>query len=382
MKHLKCLITSLTLVLLASYSMIVFSKSADFQKQVNEYIKNFPYQDTYHYALAYTKGDPAKLNVWVMGMTPKLLKAGEDKVVRSNNDTYYKLAFLMLDKGPVMLTAKQSAKNRFYSFQLMDDRNANFKNIIFPHGVYTIYYGNKPKKMIGKAIESPSKLAVVIVRVEVKNKKNAKDVKQAKTVFNGISINGPKIGTFPKLDLLAKFSDKVKDAAMAKIQKTAETTDFSQLVAGPNDVPGKVSYLQLAAGTKVGWGGPVSSHSAYETLFVDKAGNKLEGRKGIYFITTTAPPVGAFWSLTVYDTGRGGFFHPNKDNRYHINNTTAIESQEGNYTFAFKQKCIKDDINCIAVPAGQFDIAVRYYLPKEAIINGQWKIAKPELVRK
>ena len=119
----------------------------DFEKQVKEYIEKFPYQDTYNYLIQYTGGDPAKLNVWVLGETPDLVKAGEDKVVRMNNDTYYKIAFVTLDNGPVVIESSSSTEDRFYSFQLMDDRNANYRNIIHPSGKYTLYQGAKPAKI-------------------------------------------------------------------------------------------------------------------------------------------------------------------------------------------------------------------------------------------
>jgi len=62
-------------------------ESDSFEAQVAEYIQKFPYQDTFNYAMRYTDGDPAKLNAWVMGSEPALVKAGEDVVVRQNNDT-------------------------------------------------------------------------------------------------------------------------------------------------------------------------------------------------------------------------------------------------------------------------------------------------------
>jgi hypothetical protein len=74
-----------------------------FEAQVAEYIQKFPYQDTFEYAKRYTGDDPNKLNIWVLGEQPALVKAGEDTVVRMNNDTYYKMAFVTLDDGPVWI---------------------------------------------------------------------------------------------------------------------------------------------------------------------------------------------------------------------------------------------------------------------------------------
>jgi len=351
------------------------------EEQVADYIKKYPYQETFRLAMAYTKGDPAKFNTWALGTEPALVKAGEDKVVRMNNDAYYKLAFLDLSKGPAILTSKKPSKDRFKSYQIMDDRNVNFHNVIHPDGVYTMYHDKKPKEIKGEAIESPSRLVALVVRVEVKDKNNAQDVAEAKAVFNGIGVDGPKLDKAPELDLLSGFDKKVAEEALRRIDKTFASTPFRELVAGPGDVPGKVSYLNLAAGTKGGWGGPVTSHSSYETIFVDKDGKKMMGKNGTYTITTEEPPVDAFWSLTVYDTGRGGYFHPNKENKYHINNTSAVKNDDGTVTFLFKEKCEPGDVNCLEVPAGQFDIATRYYLPGEDIRSGKWTISKPVLIK-
>ncbi len=102
------------------------------------------------------------------------------------------------------------------------------------------------------------------------------------------------------------------------------------------------------------------------------------GNKGKYTVTTEEPLVDAFWSVTVYDTGRGGFPHPNDDDRYPINNTAAIRNDDGTVTFTFKQDCESPDLNCLEIPEGRFDVVARYYLPHDEIIAGEWTLPKIE----
>jgi hypothetical protein len=353
-----------------------------FENQILEYFKKFPYQDTYNYMLRYTSGDATQLNKIFAGSKPELVKAGEDKVVRMNNDTYYSGGFVYLAEGPVKLSASVYDENRFYSFQLMDDRNTNFRNIIRPKGEYYLFHGKKPNNVEGELIESPSKIVAVIIRVEVKDKNDPIDVEAAKKVFNGINISGPEITEFPVVDLLSSFDERVVVRANEMMDSVFANVPISQLVASPEQVPNEVSYLHLASGTKGGWGGPVTSHSAYETIFTDDNGRVLEGSKGIYSVTTTEPPVDAFWSVTVYDTERGGFLHPNAENKYHINNTTAVKNEDGTVTFLFKTKCGERDLNCLEVPAGQFDLVTRYYLAHEEIRSAEWTFPKLELLKK
>jgi len=353
----------------------------DFEAQVADYIQRFPYQDTYNYAVRYTGGDPSRLNRWVIGEEPVLVKAGEDKVVRMNNDTFYKLAFVVLDQGPVVLTAATPTDQRFYSFQLMDDRNVNYRNVIRPAGSYTLFHGGKPEHLQGEAIEVPSNLSVVIVRVEVKDTRDPADVAAAEAVFRGITIDGPEISSFPVVDVLSGFPDDVEKEALRRLDAAVETVPFRETVVGPGQEPGvDVPFLNHSAGTKGGWGGPHPSHSSYELVFVDADGDPLDGSRGSYTVITAEPPVNAFWSLTVYDTERGGFFHPNAHARYHINNTSAIRNGDRTVTFTFKRSCGDSDPNCLEVPAGRFDITARYYLPREPIITGAWTLPGITLV--
>ena len=350
------------------------------EADVQEYLRLFPYQDTFNYAMRYTDGDPAKLNDWVLGAEPRLVKAGQDRVVRMNNDTFYKMAFVYLQEQPVYLSAETPDESRFVSFQLMDDRNANYRNIIFPNGEFTLYRGELPADVRGEAIEVPSELSVVIVRVEVKDPGDAEDLAAAASIFRTITIEGPAAIEFPEIDLLGGFSEAVVDEANHRMDQVFKKVPFRKAVVGPGMIPGEhVPYLNHAAGTRGGWGGPGTEHSSYETINVGRNQQPLVGANGTYKVRTEAPPVDAFWSLTVYDSERGGFLHPNKHDRYHINNTMAAANEDGTYTFLFKQDCGEDDVNCLEVPAGRFDIAARYYLPSKAIQSGDWVLPPLEL---
>ena len=106
----------------------------------------------------------------------------------------------------------------------------------------------------------------------------------------------------------------------------------------------------------------------------------MSGRNGTYTVTTREPPVDAFWSLTAYDTDRGGFLHPNDEDKYHINNTAAVRNEDDTVTFVFRQACELSDLNCLEVPAGRFDVVARYYLPGDEIISDAWTLPKIELL--
>jgi hypothetical protein len=352
-----------------------------FEAQVAEYIRRFPYQQTYDYTVRFTGGDPKNFNRWVPGGEPALVRAGNDVLPRTNNDTYYKGASLMLRNGPVVLESSAPTRDRFNSFQLIDDRNANYRNIVFPAGRYTLYFGERPKEVEGEAIEVPSVFSIVIARVEVRDKNDPNDVAAAKAVYAGLKINGVRADEFPRLDLLSAYPADVVAEANRRMDEVFATVPFTQTIVGPGKEPGRdVPYLYHSAGTKGGWGGPDPSHSAYEALFFDKDGNEMRGSNGTYVVTTDVPPVDAFWSVTVYDSDRAGHLHPNRDDRYHFNGTTAVKNGNGAVTFTFKRACEASDKNCLEVPAGRFDVVARYYLPHKEIVSGAWRFPKIELV--
>lgn len=349
-------------------------QAATFEANVQEYLKNSPYQDTYDFMMRHTNnGELGSFNTWVIGKKPILVKAGEDKSVRMNNDTYYKLAFIMLDDGPVTLSSEEPSEDRFTSFQLMDKRNVNYRNVIQPSGKYTLYFGAKPENVEGELIQVPSAFSVVMVRVEVKDKSDSRDLVFAEKVFKGIKISGPTPAKAPKVDVLSGFSADVSAEALKRMNDGERTLKLSETTPSIGQTIGKdIPYLNLAVGTKVGWGAPERAHSAYEIIRTDVKGSVLDGNRGVFTVTTVEPPVDAFWSVTVYDTARGGFLHPNSKNRYHINNTTAVKNADGTVTFIFKRSCAAADKNCLEVPPGPFELVPRYYLPKAEILDDDW----------
>jgi hypothetical protein len=377
---LRALVILTCVLMITAFSQENSTVNNDFEKQVEDYLKKFSYQETYRYAVLQTGNDPGKLNTWI-GTPRGLLKAGEDDVVRSNNDTVYKMAWLYLGEGPVVLESASPSEKRFTSFQLQDDRNANYRNIVQPAGRYTLYYGERPETVSGEAVEVPSPLSAVIVRIEVKDKNDPADLDDALTVFDGLTIEGPVISQFPVVDVLSGFDEQVLQEADKRMQEAKKTVPYREMIAAPGQEPGKdVSYLNFATGTKEGWGGPATSHSAYESMYTDDTGATLVGSAGEYVLVTEEPPVNAFWSVTVYDT-TSGRLHPNDADRYHINNTTAIRDESGTFTFHFKVSCKQSDQNCLEVPSGPFDVAARYYLPEPAIMDGEWTMPHPARIK-
>lgn len=148
----------------------------------------------------------------------------------------------------------------------------------------------------------------------------------------------------------------------------------------------KNDYVARATGAQMGIGANSKEEAQYPIYEEDSTGQELDGSKGKYtlhFAKGQFPPVKAFWSLTMYDLPQQ-LLVKNPINRYLINSPMLPELKldaDGGLTIYIqtdppgKEK----EANWLPAPNGPFMLAMRYYLPKPELINGDWK--SPVVVR-
>jgi hypothetical protein len=147
-------------------------------------------------------------------------------------------------------------------------------------------------------------------------------------------------------------------------------------------------YLQRGAIAAFGWPGELPRVSVYPLAFVDGKGEALNGTNSysITFPKGGLPPVGAFWSITMYVDDQGYWFYPNALNRLDINvpRDKVIFNADGSLTLYFQHESPgkEKEPNWLPAPAGPFVLCLRMYLPKPdapSILNGTW--TPPPVVR-
>ena len=79
-------------------------------------------------------------------------------------------------------------------------------------------------------------------------------------------------------------------------------------------------------------------------------------------------PVDAFWSISVYNAD--GFFAPNPQGAYSLNNVTARRGTDRSYTIQFG-RCDGKVPNCLPITPG-WNYTVRMYRPRDEVIKGRW----------
>jgi hypothetical protein len=138
-------------------------------------------------------------------------------------------------------------------------------------------------------------------------------------------------------------------------------------------------YGARAVVALVGLGANLPQDAVYPSAFVDGDGKPLSGANKyvVRFEKDAAPPVNAFWSVTMYDPA--SFFVPNALNRYAISSWMPLKrNADGSVELYLQHESPGRDkeANWLPAPAGEFNVTLRMYWPKDqppSIIDGSWK---------
>jgi hypothetical protein len=142
------------------------------------------------------------------------------------------------------------------------------------------------------------------------------------------------------------------------------------------------NYEQRAAVALMGLGANVAADAVYFGTDVDAAGQPLSGdnRYVLRFPPMGSPPVKAFWSITMYDDRH--FLAANPIGRYALGDRDPLHAEQDGTLEIFIQP---DDpgaerrANWLPAPAGAFNLIMRLYYPKPAVLDGSWQA--PPVVR-
>jgi hypothetical protein len=134
-------------------------------------------------------------------------------------------------------------------------------------------------------------------------------------------------------------------------------------------------YLKRAIVTQWGLGANLPEDAIYPSSLGDESGKPLVGTNNyaLHFEKGAAPPVGAFWSVTLYDDE--GFQVPNPLNRYAISSWMNLnQNADGSLDLYLQSESPGRDkeANWLPAPKGEFNLMLRLYSPKSAVLTGYW----------
>ena len=191
------------------------------------------------------------------------------------------------------------------------------------------------------------------------------DIAKAHAAQDAIEVSGGGKGPFetPDWDLEALA---VARKALSDIAVLGFNADYA---FGRKDEVRPIDHL---VGAAAGWGGLPRTAASYVVDSVDANDGKT-----LHAVTVKDVPVDAFWSVTVYNAD--GYLEANDLGVNSYNNVSAKPNDDGSYTLHFGG-CGDDRVNCIPISPG-WNYSLRFYLPREAILDGTWTFPPIEPVK-
>jgi hypothetical protein len=134
-------------------------------------------------------------------------------------------------------------------------------------------------------------------------------------------------------------------------------------------------YLKRAMVTQLGLGANLPEDAIYPLNLVDDTGKPLDGanRYVIHFDKESMPPVGAFWSVTLYD--QEGFQVANSLSRFAVSSWMPFAyNPDGSLDLYFQNESPGSDKvnNWLPAPKGAFNLTMRLYAPMSSALTGKW----------
>lgn len=272
-------------------------------------------------------------------------------VIRLNRDTLYSSAVFDLDAAPVTITLPDAGK-RFMSLMVVNE----------DHYVSAVVYGAGSHTFTRNKVGT--RYVVIAIRTFV-NPADPADVKQVHALQDAIQVTQKRLGSFEVQQWDAVSQKKVRDALLVL---ASTVMDFKKAF-GTKD---QVDPIRHLIGTAAGWGGNPDKDASY--LNITPPHN--DGTTA-YKLVVKEVPVDAFWSISVYNSK--GYFEPNKENAYSLNNITAKKDGNGSVTVQFGGD-VNSAPNYLPITPG-WNYTVRLYRPRKEILNGKWKFPEAHPVR-
>jgi hypothetical protein len=134
-------------------------------------------------------------------------------------------------------------------------------------------------------------------------------------------------------------------------------------------------YLKRAILAQQGLGANVVEDAIYPLNLADESGKPLDGanKYTITFEKGAAPPVNAFWSITLYD--QEGFQVGNALNRFAVSSWMPFKNNaDGSLDLYFQNESPGKDkeANWLPAPKAPFNLTMRLYAPKSEALTGKW----------
>ena len=265
--------------------------------------------------------------------------------VRGQRDTLYSWGVFDL-KSPLTVTLPDP-KGRYQSIMIVSQDHSIW-------GLYGPKTGTLTEEKVG------SRYVTLVIRTFM-DPNDEQDMKEAYLLQDAVRIEQAEKGRFEVPDWQKDEVEEMRNKVMAVASTVSDASKFF----GVKDELDPVYWM---LGTAMGWGGLPAQDAMYAINVPEKNDGKTP-----YTLTVKDVPVGAFWSVTLYDNK--GWMPVNKYNAYSFNNVTAKKDKDGSITIHFGGDPKAD--NFLPIVPG-WNYIVRMYQPGPEILDGSWTFPAAE----
>ena len=309
---MKTIFKFLTINFILAITMNSLVQAAD---TVEEYIREFPNQEQVKMMQAWLQ----KYDKGTFQFTG-LVDPNDSTVVTPQATVNYGYNWFSVSNGPAIINTPKYDK--FFSVSIFDMKHNVPAVIVNPDKAILI---KRPGQTIPKGdfhiVSLETDQGVVLTRMVVVN--NLKEVMQ---LSKNIVMQG---GKGDMVRNVQRFSADIEKNALSVIDTVVSYAN-PDIVFGK--VSGDVSFLNLAAGVKLGQLGTPVDNVRYGTILADENGQPLNG-KDTYIVTVPAQLYlkGGYYSVTLYGADNQ-LLIPNDKNIYDRTSFSSTPNSDGTYT--------------------------------------------------
>ncbi len=229
------------------------------------------------------------------------------------------------------------------------------------HFTTGVYY--KPGRHTLDRRSMGTRYAVAAIRILV-NPADPKDLERVHKLQDAIKVEQASPGKFEVKNWDRASQKKIRDSLLT----LGSTLPDSRRMFGAR---GEVNPIRHLIGSALAWGGNPEKDAVYLNVTPS-----LNDGKAAYRLTVGDVPVDGFWSVSVYD--EAGYFKPNAENAYTINNVTAQKGADGTITIRFGGDASAP--NYLPITRG-WNYMVRLYRPRKEVLDGSWKFPEARVAK-
>jgi len=300
-------------------------------------VDNFRRAET-HRMFAGLQRDAGGINRFMHNREPA--PVDQQTVIRMNRDTLYSFGIIDLSDGATLTVPE--AGGRYLSVMVVNE----------DHYVNRVFHEAGTYDLTVEEFDSPY---VAVAARTLVDPHDPHDLGAVAAIQDQFVISARGGRSFESPDYDTESFDRTRRALL---ELASDMVSFERTFGRREEVD-PVHHL---VGTAAGWGGLPDTEATY-------VGVSPNLPVGYYELTVGDDvPVDGFWSVSVYNAD--GYFEPNEQNAYSVNNITAARNDDGSVTVRFGGGG-NPGRNSLPITEG-WNYLVRLYRPRPEILDGTW----------